>query len=300
MYLEQIPIEGLPAAKLAGELLHCGGSPVAERFCDDDGDYKRKYNVYKITAGGKSFVLKKSDEREIAVYHNFLQGRGLSVPEYFGSVEQGGVRWLLMEHISGPDLRKFTREMALAGAETLSQIQNAYWNSNIADGRFQRYRERINRRAGCLKDYPELAEAYKLFLARQESCPRTLCSGDFLQCNGILRDGRVYIIDWGFGGIMPYALDVARLIAHGHERPEAGAFPFYMDADLRSAFVRAHYERLEQKSDWEQYLQDVRLAVLNEYVEFLEVLINDPEVSREEIEGDFYYRMAGETAQSIV
>lgn len=300
MYLEPTSVEDLPAAKLAGELLRCGGSLTVERFCDSDGDYKRKYNVYKLTGDGKAYVLKKSDDREAAIYRGFLQNRGFAVPEYYGCAEHGGALWLLMEHIDGPDLRRFDPEMALASAKTLSQIQNAYWNSPIDDGRFQRYRERINRRAQCLQNYPELAEAYRLFLARQEDCPCTLCSGDFLPCNGILRNGRVYMIDWAFGGILPYALDIARLIAHGSEKPEPNAFPFYMDGDLRSAFVRAHYERLERKPDWEQYIRDIKLAALNEYVKFLEVLINDPETTREEIEADFYYRRAAETAKAII
>ena len=300
MYFEQVPVDGLPAAQLAGELLRRGGPLAAERFCDDDGDYKRKYNVYRITASGKPFVLKKSDEREILIYRDFLQGRGFAVPEYLGSVEDGGALWLLMEYIDGPDLRRFNREMALACAETLSEIQNAYWNTSLDGGRFHRYWERVNRRAECLKDYPELAEAYKLFLARQESCPRTLCSGDFLQCNGIWHGGRAYMTDWGFGGVMPYALDIARLIVHGAEKPAPGTFPFYMDAELRSAFVRAHYRRLENKPDWEQYIRDIRLAALNECVEFLEVLINDPEAGREEIEADFYRRRAGEAAAGIL
>lgn len=271
-----------------------------ERFCDDDGDYKRKYNVYKLTAEGKPLVLKKSNSREIAIYRDFLQGKGFAVPAYFGSVEREGVTWLLMEYVEGPDLRRFDREMALACAETLAQVQNAYWNSPVEDGRFQRYWERINRRTECLKEYPELAAAYELFLARQKDCPRTLCSGDFLQCNGILREGRVYMIDWGFGGIMPYALDAARLIAHGSEKVEPYAFPFYMDGELRKTFLHAHYERLAQKPDWEQYLTDIKLAALNEYVEFLEVEINDPSASREEIESGFYYRRAIETAKAIL
>lgn len=300
MYLERVPIADVPAAKLAGELLHYSGSPEIERFCDDDGDYKRKYNVYKLTADGSAYVLKKSDSKEVMLYRDFLQGKGFAVPEYFGSVECEGALWLLMEHIDGPDLRRFDSEKALASAKTLSQIQNAYWNSPIDDGRFRRYWERINCRAGCLENYPELAKAYQLFLARQESCPRTLCCGDFLQCNGILRNGKVYMIDWAFGGLMPYALDIARLIAHGSEKPEPNAFPFYMDADLRSAFVHAHYERLTQKPDWEQYIQDIKLSALNEYVEFLEELINDPEATREEIEADLYYRRAMETAKAIL
>ncbi|MBD5160463.1 MAG: aminoglycoside phosphotransferase family protein [Oscillibacter sp.] len=293
-------MDSLPAARLAENLLGYDGPLEIERFCDNDGNYKRKYNVYKITAGEKSFVLKKSDSREIAIYRDFLQGRGFAVPEYLGGVEHEGTLWLLMEHINGPDLRRFDREMALASAETLAQIQNVYWDSQIDASRFQRYRERINRRARRLENYPEIAKAYQLFLARQESCPRTLCSGDFLQCNGIFHGGRAYMIDWSFGGIMPYALDIARLIAHGAEKPEPCAFPFYMDADLRSAFVRAHHERLEHKPDWDRYIQDIKLAALNEYAEFLEALINDPEITVEEIKENFYYRRAAETANAIL
>lgn len=299
MYLEPVPIGKIPAAKQAGELLHCGGSLAAARFCDHDGNYNRKYNVYQLTAGGKPFVLKKSDSCEASIYRDFLRGNGFTVPEYIGSIAHGSEIWLLMEHIDGPDLRKFTTEMAFAAAETLSQIQNTYWNSPIADGRFQRYWERISKRAECLKEYPEFSAAYNLFLERQKSIPRTLCSGDFLPCNGIFHAGRVYMIDWGFGGIMPYALDIARLIAHGTEEPEPGAFPFRMDAELRSAFVRAHYERLARKPPWEQYLMDIKLAALNEYAEFLEVLINDPETSPKEIKSNFYYRRAEETAKAL-
>ena len=296
MYLEPVPPEALPAASL----LKLPGPATAERFCDNDGGYQRKYNVYKLTANGKSQVLKKSDSKEATLYRDFLCGKGFAVPEYYNSVEHEGAVWLLMEHIDGPDLRQFDREKALACAETLAQIQNAYWDRPIADGRFRRYWERVNRRARCLQDYPELAKAYRLFLAGQEACPRTLCSGDFLQCNGILRSGRVYMIDWAFGGLMPYALDIARLIAHGSERLEPDAFPFYMDSELRSVFVRAHYERLEHKPDWEQYLQDIKLAALNEYAEFLEVQLNDPETTREELEAGFYYRRAVETAKAIL
>ena len=62
MYLEPVPPEALPAASL----LKLPGPVTAERFCDNDGGYQRKYNVYKLTANGKSQVLKKSDRDDIA------------------------------------------------------------------------------------------------------------------------------------------------------------------------------------------------------------------------------------------
>ena len=46
MYLEPVPPEALPAASL----LKLPGPATAERFCDNDGGYQRKYNVYKLTA----------------------------------------------------------------------------------------------------------------------------------------------------------------------------------------------------------------------------------------------------------
>jgi aminoglycoside/choline kinase family phosphotransferase len=78
------------------------------------------------------------------------------------------------------------------------------------DDRFDKYWERIQRRALSIQDNPKLAQAYALFLQRQKDCPRTLCNGDFMQWNALWSDGNVLMIDWGFGGIMPYSLDIAR------------------------------------------------------------------------------------------
>ena len=300
LYLEKVKGDGLPLPWLEEVFSGSAGLAEVERFCDSTGEYQRKYNVYKISVEGKVYVLKHSDRAETVLYRDFLQGRDFAVPQYYGDTEYDGAIWLLMEYIDGPDLRQFDKDMALAGADTLSRIQNFYWGCEAEDGRFQRYWERINRRAKCLEKEPELAAAYQRFLERQKDCPRTLSNGDFLQFNGILQGGRVYMIDWGFGGIMPYALDIARLIAHGAEKQEAGGFPFYMDDELRKLFVRAQYEGLRQKPDWDRYLMDIKLAAFNEYVEFLEEDLCDPEISRKEIEDGYYYKRARELAEIIL
>lgn len=299
VYLEPVADSPIPFSRLPGQILGSAGPAAVERFCDRDGEYKRKYHVYRLTAGGQSYVLKRSGRAEAGLYERDLSGKGFRVPAYYGRASHEGHEWLLMEYIAGPDLRHFTAGMAQACAETLAMIQNACWGGR-EDGRFERYWQRVNRRARCLEGEPELSRAYDLFLKRQRTCPRTLSSGDFLQCNGIVREGRVYIIDWGFGGTMPYALDIARLVAHGTERPQPGAFPFYMDGELRRQFVEAMYDRLENKPDWEQYIMDIKLAVLNEYVEFLEEPLLDRTVGREEIEGDFYYQRARAAAREIL
>ena len=86
MYLEPILPDALPAAKL----LDLDDPLTAERFCDSDSGYNRKYNVYKLTAGGNPCVLKKSDSTEAAMYRDFLQGGGFAVPAYLGSVKHAG------------------------------------------------------------------------------------------------------------------------------------------------------------------------------------------------------------------
>lgn len=79
-------------------------------------------------------------------------------------------------------------------------------------------------------------QAYTVFLKRQVECPRTLCNGDLLQYNAIYNNNEVTVIDWAFGGIMPYSLDIARMITHGNEN--RFPLPYYMTEEYRKLFVR--------------------------------------------------------------
>lgn len=278
----------------------------AERFFEDseEGFEPRAYDVYKIQLREKTFILKKSDEKEIFIYEHFLKGNTFSVPQFYGSLSIAGENWIVIEYITGSDLREFTGEMAHACAESVSAIMNTYWQkdaeefeSKRQDNRFEQYWKRINKRVNCLKNEPELKAAYEVFLQRQKTCPRTLCNGDFLQFNAIYTKERVILIDWAFGGIMPYSLDIARLIAHGTE--DRRIFPFYMNDRYRSIFVKEVYEKLNQKPSWEQYLFDIRLAMLNEYIEFIEEYLIDESYDRDK-GFDYYYSEANKLAKEIL
>lgn len=274
---------------------------LAERFCDDGEGEINRYNVYKITAGNACYVLKKSDEAEIGVYERFLRGRDLPVPVYYGSTRWGGKQWILIGYVEGTDLRDYTPDMAVSCAESISRIANCYWQKDEAefirkkqDDRFERYWKRINKRAECLKGEPALKRAYDRFLERQLSCPRTLSNGDFLPFNAIFRDGKVTLVDWAFGGIMPYSLDIARMIAHGTD--DRRTFPFYMTEAHKGLFVRRTYELLENKPSYDRYLADIRLAVFNEYIEFIESDLLDASQARDEV-FDYYYSEARKLAE---
>lgn len=160
------------------------------------------------------------------------------------------------------------------------------WKS--CDGRFEVYWKRILKRAMYVADDKILRQAYQLFLDRQLTCPCTLSHGDFLQFNIMNTSGKIVIIDWGNAGRMPYSLDIARFIAHGTENRET--FPFYMNDDQKKLFVDHMYKNLNNKPDYDQYLMDIRLAVLNEYIEFVEA---------DEDDDKWYYNHARELAQNL-
>lgn len=305
LYTEEITESKIPFEIMVSNILGKRNisSFKVEQFCDDgEGDINR-YNVYKIYINEDIFVLKKSDDAEIYVYKKLLKEKSFPVPEYFGNIEWAGKKWIIIEFIKGIDLRDFTKEMACACADSVTIILNQYWQNseedfekNKVDNRFERYWKRINKRVKCLEKEPELKAAYQIFLKRQLICPRTLCNGDFLQFNAIYQEGKVYLIDWAFAGIMPYSLDIARLIAHGTK--DKRTFPFYMNDECKEAYIQEVYDKLTCKPDKEQYLFDIKLSLLNEYIEFIEGALNDTSLERGQV-FKYYYGEALKIAKKI-
>lgn len=260
-----------------------------KQFYDDDENEERLFDVYRVFTDNKSYVLKKSDKYEISIYENFLEGHSFAVPRFYGSTkDKRGVIWLIMEDIAGDDLRECTPEIAAAAAESIARIHAFYWNTDIYDGRFARYMERIKKRSLCLKNEPELLREYERFIERQPLIARTLCSGDYLQCNAIYDGEKVIIIDWAFGGIMPHTLDAARMIVHGTEK--RFPFPFYMTDDMREEFLRRYLDAMGDRIE-SGFEDNLRLACLNECVEFIERELLDPALERDE-GFEFYYTKA--------
>lgn len=245
----------------------------AERFHDNGEGVDRTYNVYKITLDKQIYILKKSDAIEIEIYEKFLTNKDLPVPKLIGWTCIKNIKWILIEYIPGPDLRVFNEDIAHGCADSISRIFNMYWRKdnfyeNKVDTRFERYWVRINKRSECLNNELKLASAYRIFLDRQLVCPRTLCNGDLLQSNAIENDEGIILIDWALAGILPYSLDLARLITHGSEK--YFPFPFYMTDEYRRIFLKELYNKLLHKPDYKQFIWDVILSSLNECIEFIE------------------------------
>lgn len=258
----------------------------AYRFCDDFEGEPKLYTVFKIVTDNGVFVLKKGEDEE---YHeaekkHYALLSGLPAPEYLG--ESDG--YILTRFVSGDDLKTATDDGILAAAKSLAEIMNAYPMGRDYDGeRYQRYLRRLEKRAGCLGEEPELARAFKLFFERQKEIPLTLSNSDLLPIN-VLYDGkRATIIDWEFGGFMPYDLDIVRFVAHGCTN---GATPFYMTDEQKRLFTDTVYALLTVKPDRERYESDLVLAEFNEYIEILEYYLGDKTVPREGTFEHYYPR----------
>ena len=114
----------------------------------------------------------------------------------------------------------------------------------------------------------------------------------------MLYDGeKATVIDWEFGGFLPYALDIARFIAHSRENGEVTGFR--MTEAQKRLFLDLVYVGLENKPSREAYDRDIRLALLNEYVEILEYYLGDPTVERDAA-FNMYYPAAKEFAAIMI
>lgn len=68
---------------------------VCERYGEDTDDV-RYYDVYIVETTGQTKILKKTSEREVFNYENYLKGNELDVPQYYGKWNDGDNVWILI------------------------------------------------------------------------------------------------------------------------------------------------------------------------------------------------------------
>ena len=205
---------------------------------------------------------------------------------------------ILMDYVTGDDLKLPSDDAIREAAKSLAAIMNAYpMGRGYSAERYDRYLRRLEKRAAYLLNEPELLQAFNIFFERQKEIPLTLSNADLLPIN-ILYDGeKATIIDWEFGGFMPYALDIARLIAHA--TPDGEVTSFHMSDEQKGMFVDLVYDKLSVKPTREIYDRDILLARFNECIEILEYYLNDPSVARDAV-FELYYPTAHRLAKEIV
>ena len=265
-----------------------GNDFEALRFFDDSVyDEEKGYNTYKIVSGSGAFVFKKYSYPEDRADEEKQYSRlsGLPVPK----VLCWGEDCMLMEFAEGDDLKNASEDGVRAFVKSLAAVMNAWpMGRGYGEERYQRYLKRLEKRALCLKDEPELLRAFNIFFERQKEIPLTLSNGDLLPINVLYDGDKATIIDWEFGGFMPYALDIARFIAHC--RPNGEVTSFAMTDELKELYLDLVYDAVDVKPAREIYDRDIGLALLNEYVEILEYYLNDPTAERGIVFEDYYPR----------
>ncbi len=235
----------------------------------EDGE---PYKVWKVKTGEKTYILKKSKEYEAEVYKTILKGVTKYVPAVFGIGDFDGDTYILMEYVEGNDLRRCTRKALTAALDALTSLQNAFWDdkTHINDGYTfdMSVTGRENRRKYLLDS--GLETAYDKFLDIYAKTPRTLCHDDLLPFNVIVDGKSAVIIDWEYGGILPYPVSFARLIAHGEEIPNAF---FYMTSSDKEFAIEYYYDKLlkGKRISYEAWTDTLDYFLFYEYCEWVMV-----------------------------
>ena len=231
---------------------------------EEDG---AKYTVWRVDLQTGPKVLKTTTRQERSVYETFLMGLA-AVPRCYGFYETGDDVYMLMEYFDGQTLSRSTRENLRLALDALIELQNAWWQDTTRADAGLSFERCYESRQKWLPHMADLTEAFEAYLEAFRTVPRTLCNDDLLPFK-VLSDGqRAVIIDWEYGGILPYPCALARLIAYGEDREDA---LFYMTEEDKEFALRYYYDRfIRQKGiGWEAYLHAMQLFLLKEYAEWV-------------------------------
>jgi thiamine kinase-like enzyme len=113
-----------------------------------------------------------------------------------------------------------------------------------------------------------------------------------LPFNVIISQNRAVILDWEYGGILPYPCALARLIAYGEEDENA---LFFIKRDDQIFAVDYYYENLIKGMDisYEEYIRTMKLFFFKEYSEWIYCANSSGDRSGE------YYRKYSQMARAL-
>lgn len=229
------------------------------------------YDVWLLEAHDRRYILKKAKEYEAEVYRSFLSDKNLPVPKLLGTAVCQEAKYLLLEFVGDHNLQKASRKELRCTLDALILLQEAYWgNTQAAHCAYDFSKSLSGRenRGKYLGGDPRLEQAYSIFLEAYRRLPRTLCHDDLLPFNVQLSDHQAYLIDWEYGGILPYPTSLARLLAHGEDGPNA---LFYLTDSDRQFAVHYYFEHLVQKHgiSYDDYRDHLELFFFYEYCEWV-------------------------------
>lgn len=266
-----------------------------EQFRDaEDGN---PYEVWLVRSDRGNFVLKRAKALEAEVYRCFFSGKKSYAPALLASVRQEDGDYLLLEYCPGEDLRHADRPRLIKALEALALMQNEFWQREElydAGCTMERALEGIERRRQYLGS-AKLESVCSAFVELYRQTPRTLCHDDLLPLN-VLVGERAVLIDWEYGGVLPYLSSFARLIAHG--RKEEGAFFFLSRAD-RDFAIEYYFSLVPEKHGiaYADYRRALDYFLFYEYCEW--IMLGNRFDSRDDERYISSLKLAEETAERL-
>ncbi len=228
------------------------------------------YQVWRIDTDAGRYILKEAKAYESEVYHTILTRIGKNTPAIYQTAVIDEKTFLLMEYIQGEDLRKCSRHKLVLALDALISLQKETWESpvyaNLGYSFDASFNGRQNR--GKYLNDAELETVYKKFLEIYASVPRALCHDDLLPFNIIVSTDNAFLIDWEYGGILPYPTSIARLIAHGEDTEDA---LFYMTQEDKEFAIGYYYDNLlkDRGITYVEWRNTIEYFLFYEYCEWV-------------------------------
>ena len=223
---------------LGVEIKNKAVSFVAFKNQEDGEDYA----VWRVNIESVSYVLKEAKPKEVETYLTFFRESIAAVPTLYRWGEVEGVWYILMEYIAGETVLGLNRHTLTLALDALIDLQKRFWGKEEPEGcplPFQATWESRVKRGEYLGDaIPK--EAYSVFLKAYGTLQRTLCHDDLLPFNVMVTAERAVLVDWEFGGILPYLTSIARLLAHGEDSENAFFFLKNEDKDFAIEYYYDH------------------------------------------------------------
>lgn len=273
-----------------------GDEAIQAFTSDEDGC---EYAVWKIDTGEKPVVLKRAKGMELEAYRCFFREKKPYVPAFLGACPFGGDTYFLTEYCSGRDLRICDRAGLIKALDALVEMQDEFWQREALYGScmtLDKALEGIENRGRYLGS-ERLETAYEAFVRVFKETPRTLCHDDLLPINLLVNEERAVLIDWEYGGVLPYAGSFARLIAHGREDKDAY---FYLSQEDRAFAIEYYYEKLLKAHGipYAEYRRTLDHFLFYEYCEW--IMLGNRYDNRSDARYGYYLNAAQQLAERLI
>ena len=228
------------------------------------------YQVWRIDSDNTRYILKEAKGNESEIYQSIRSVLKESIPTLYQAITTDEKTYRLMEYIEGENLCKCNRTKLIRALDALISLQQKNWENRTFDhwdDYFDKSLIQRKNRGKYLND-SLLEEAYEKFLRVYQSIPKTLCHDDLLPFNIIISDQKAFLIDWELGGILPYPVSFARLIAHVEDNTDA---LFYMTQADKDFAVNYYYDNLlkEKGISYTDWLNTLECFLFYEYCEWV-------------------------------